>query len=231
MALTQTFSISFRRPRLVLHGLLSLLGALTLVGSVACGSASSPPAPGSPTASPPSPTESLQSDDFGPLAVVDSLGGSLALGGTGPIHIEENCVRMTRGNGEMLLLIWHANEVRWDEENREIIYSSAADPDAQPVAIRVRIGGIGDPVAIQIRGLGDQRLRIQWRSYAVVVRVEIEGIWRAVAVGIEAKLLDGPVTVNIVRPSEPGYRARLEFEGEVTAESIGAAFDMQSKMH
>ena len=89
----------------------------------------------------------------------------------------------------MLLLIWHANEVRWDEENREIIYSSAADPDAQPVAIRVRIGGIGDPVAIQIRGLGDQRLRIQWRSYAVVVRVEIEGIWRAVAVGIEREIL------------------------------------------
>ena len=45
----------------------------------------------------------------------------------------------------MLLLIWHANEVRWDDENREIIYSSAADPDARPITIRdgdtITVGG------------------------------------------------------------------------------------------
>ena len=45
----------------------------------------------------------------------------------------------------MLLLIWHASEVRWDEEEREITYSSAADPDGQPITIRegdtITVGG------------------------------------------------------------------------------------------
>ena len=122
----------------------TLLAALTLIALVACGSASSPPAPASPTASPP-PAESLQGDDFGPLAVIDNLGGDAALGGIGPVRIEDNCVTMTRENGDVVLLIWHAAEVRWDEEDREIIYSSAAYPDAQPITIRdgdtITVGG------------------------------------------------------------------------------------------
>ena len=72
---------------------------------------------------------------------------------------------------------------------------------------------------LAVAGFGLEATEIQG-----VLNFDNEGV---TAVGIEATLLDGPVTVNIVRPSEPGYRARLEFEGEVTAESIGAAFDMQ----
>lgn len=140
------FSIPFLRPRLLLYGLLSLLGALTLLASVACGSASSPANPGSRTASPPSPTESLQAVDLGPLAVIDSLGGSLALGGTGPVHIEDDCVTMTLlVNGEILLLIWLANEVRWDDDDREITYSSTSDANAESLTIRdgdiITVGG------------------------------------------------------------------------------------------
>lgn len=70
------YSIQLLRPRLLLQGSLLPLAALTLLVLVACGSAASPPTSGSPTASSPSPTESLQSDDFGPLAVIDSLGGT-----------------------------------------------------------------------------------------------------------------------------------------------------------
>lgn len=136
--------IAFRRPGHFLQELLPLLGALTLMGLVACGSASSPPV-SSPTASSPSSTESLQSDDLGPLTVIDATGGSLALGGTGPVRIEENCVTMALANGDILLLIWHANEVRWDADSREITYSSAAHPDAQPITIHdgdtITVGG------------------------------------------------------------------------------------------
>ncbi|MCH8200801.1 MAG: hypothetical protein IIB85_02640 [Chloroflexi bacterium] len=79
------------------------------------------------------------------MAVIDNLGGDAALGGIGPVRIEDNCVTMTRENGDVVLLIWHAAEVRWDEEDREIIYSSAAYPDAQPITIRdgdtITVGG------------------------------------------------------------------------------------------
>jgi uncharacterized protein (TIGR02099 family) len=46
------------------------------------------------------------------------------------------------------------------------------------------------------------------------------------ATGIEGILLDGPVTADVSRPSEPGYRARLDFEGEVAAESVGDALGL-----
>lgn len=67
--------IAFRRAELLLQGLLPLLAALTLIALLACDSSSSPTQT-TPTDSPPSPTESLRSDDFGPLAVIDSLGGT-----------------------------------------------------------------------------------------------------------------------------------------------------------
>ncbi len=66
------FSIPLLHPRLLLHALLSLLGALTLLALVACGSYS--PTAISPTGASPAPTERLQSDDFEPLAAIDSLG-------------------------------------------------------------------------------------------------------------------------------------------------------------
>jgi len=46
------------------------------------------------------------------------------------------------------------------------------------------------------------------------------------ATGIEGILLDGPVTADVSRPSEPGYRARLDFDGEVAAESVGDALGL-----
>ena len=136
---------AFRRPWSRRNVLLSLLGTLTLVGSVACGSDSSPPPSGSPTVPPSSPAATLQSGDFGPLAVIESPGGSDALGGTGPVHIDDDCVTMTLSNGDILLLIWHAAEVRWDEQEQEITFSSAASPDAEPITIRdgdtITVGG------------------------------------------------------------------------------------------
>ncbi len=45
-------------------------------------------------------------------------------------------------------------------------------------------------------------------------------------VGIEATLLDGPVTASVSSSDEEGYRAQLDFEGEISAESIGVAFDL-----
>ena len=121
-------SIPFRRRGPRRHRLHWLLLVLALIGSGACG-----------------PTQSRQSNDFGPLAVIDGLGGEDALGGTGPVHIGDSCVTMTRSNGEVLLLIWHAPEVGWDEQSREITFNSAADPGAAPITIRdgdtITVGG------------------------------------------------------------------------------------------
>src|SRR3972149_8675602 len=103
------------------------LGASMLGLLLACGDDSIPEPSGSPVTSP---TQSAQADEFGPLAVIDSAGGSAARGGTGPLRVDDNCVTMTRENGETLMLIWHAAEVRWDEGNEEIIFSSAAQPEA-----------------------------------------------------------------------------------------------------
>jgi len=44
--------------------------------------------------------------------------------------------------------------------------------------------------------------------------------------GIEATLLDGPVVAHVGGSEEPGYRARIDFEGEVAAESVREAFDL-----
>ena len=43
---------------------------------------------------------------------------------------------------------------------------------------------------------------------------------------IEANFLDGPFLARVVPTDELGYRARLDFGGEVDAEDLGAAFDM-----
>ena len=43
---------------------------------------------------------------------------------------------------------------------------------------------------------------------------------------IEAIFLDGPVVANVVDPELPGYRARLNLEGEVTIDAVASAFDL-----
>ncbi|HEY8519746.1 MAG TPA: YhdP family protein [Gammaproteobacteria bacterium] len=44
--------------------------------------------------------------------------------------------------------------------------------------------------------------------------------------GIEGTLFDGPVTARVVPPEAPGYRARLEVSGDVTAAALAAALDL-----
>jgi uncharacterized protein (TIGR02099 family) len=49
------------------------------------------------------------------------------------------------------------------------------------------------------------------------------------ATDIEATFLDGPVTASVVVPNEPGYRAALTVDGEVTADGVFGAFDLPFK--
>jgi hypothetical protein len=79
------------------------------------------------------------------LAVIDNPGGSEALGATGPVHIGDGCVTMTQSNGNVLLLVWHSAEVRWDENDREITFTSALAARAEPIILRdgdiITVGG------------------------------------------------------------------------------------------
>jgi len=45
-------------------------------------------------------------------------------------------------------------------------------------------------------------------------------------VGIEATLLDGPVTVSVGLPEEPGYVANVAFDGEINVEAVETNFDL-----
>ncbi len=49
--------------------------------------------------------------------------------------------------------------------------------------------------------------------------------------GIEAIFLNGPATVRVVEPDEPGYRVAIEVEGESTTAAVAAAFDMPLQEH
>ena len=44
--------------------------------------------------------------------------------------------------------------------------------------------------------------------------------------GIKATFLDGPVTVRVVEPDEPGYRVAIEMEGESTSAAVTTSFDL-----
>lgn len=128
-----------------------LLGALVVIGWVGCSSEPAPTPSDPSTEQWPSQAASVQGNDLGPLAVVDNPGGSDARGGMGPVRITDNCVTMMRENGENMVLIWHAAEVHWDEGKQEITYSSASEPEAEPITIRegdtIEVGGealVGD---------------------------------------------------------------------------------------
>lgn len=131
LALTRrccSFRLAWLEQRI--HLLLSLLSLLALIGLVACDADSSP-----------SPSDS------GPLIVVDVGGGSDSLGGTAPVDIGDNCVTMEQSNGNLLLLVWHSAEggweVGWNDDEREITFSSPAEPET--VTIRdgdiITVGG------------------------------------------------------------------------------------------
>jgi hypothetical protein len=153
------------------------LPLLCIFAVSACGGGSSPSA--SPSPSPSSPTQSGQSNNLGPLAVFDDpgTGAVLALGGTGPIHIEDACVTMTLPNGEALLLVWRSAEVRWDENQREITFSSKAVADAAPITIRdgdtITVGGesLQDhvPVTRNLVWLATPQASCEGRQWAVNV--------------------------------------------------------------
>ncbi len=81
----------------------------------------------------------------------------------------------------------------------------------------------------------DAELRLQDGELTVagfgLTATEIQGVLNlsndsVTGAGIEAILLEGPVTTNVVPSDEPGYRSRLEFAGEVAAESVGEAFGL-----
>src|SRR5437867_4220823 len=136
MTLTHIFAFPLLRSAGRPRGLLPFLAALGVVGCVASDSGSSSTPSSSPTGQQSFTTDPLQSHGFGPLAVLDSGGGSDARGGMGPLRINDNCVTMTRENGEILLLVWHATEVTWDQGSREISFSSVSRPDADPIILR-----------------------------------------------------------------------------------------------
>jgi hypothetical protein len=70
------------------------------------------------------------SRDYGPLAVVpDSDGRDEALAGPGTIRIDENCVTLTMPPDIILIPVWYAGDVRWDEENREITFDIPSQDD------------------------------------------------------------------------------------------------------
>lgn len=84
-------------------------------------------------------------------------GGHEALGGSGPVRIEDECVTLTSSNGNVLLLVWLSADVTWDEDEREITF---APSEGLPTSIRdgaiLTVGGSsltsqdGDPVAREI---------------------------------------------------------------------------------
>jgi hypothetical protein len=125
-------------PQGRLHGFLSWLGFLAMIGLVACDSDSTP-----------APTS------YGPLSVVEGTGGDEARGGRGPIRIGDECVNLTIENGQELLLVWYVHEegwqVAWNDEDRLIAFTS---PGESAISIRdgdiVTVGGsslIGDSPA------------------------------------------------------------------------------------
>ena len=79
------------------------------------------------------------------MAVIDGWEGRQALGGTGPIDIGKSCVTMTLANGEVLMLVWGSRQVGWDEEEREIAFTSAGVGHAEPIIIHdgdvITVGG------------------------------------------------------------------------------------------
>jgi hypothetical protein len=116
-----------------------IVSALT-VTALSCGSDSSP--------LPNSSATSASNPDLarlGPLAVIETPVGSDARGGVGPVQIDESCVTMTRENGEVLLLVWHADDVTWNQTGEEIIFSSTSIGDSSPVTIKngdtITVGG------------------------------------------------------------------------------------------
>lgn len=102
--------------------------------------------------------------ELGPLAILSPgiVGGSDALGGSGSVRIEDDCVTLPTSNGNVLLLIWHADDVSWDEGEREITFTSS-----EGIATAIRDGDIltvggesltsqdGPPVARDITWLAE----------------------------------------------------------------------------
>lgn len=127
------------------RAVLVLICGLGIAGLTACGSDSTPAPSGSTSQLTAAPTGNPGDTELGPLAVIDSSGGSLARGGTGPIHIGAYCVTMTREDGDVLLLIWLVGQVSWDEQERVITFVRATEPDEEPITVRdgdiVTVGG------------------------------------------------------------------------------------------
>jgi hypothetical protein len=158
------------KPRL-LQGVFVLGFALCVIS--ACGSGSQ-----SPTTTPSS--ADGQAVDYGPLAVLPpSEFRSLAGGRAGPIRIGHECVTVEAPEG-LALLIWHSEDVTWDEETRSLTFTSIK-PSVTPITIRdgdkYQFGGISDQGIT--RGLTflvppDEMCQ---GTRLIVDFVEIHGLW------------------------------------------------------
>ncbi|HEY5625851.1 MAG TPA: hypothetical protein VIT93_05125 [Dehalococcoidia bacterium] len=82
---------------------------------------------------------------------------------------------MTVENGDVLLLVWRADEVLWDESERLIAYTNAAGPDATPIMIRdgdtITVGGElledGAPISGNLIWLATPRETCNGRAWLV----------------------------------------------------------------
>ena len=63
-------------------------------------------------------------DGWGPLAVLPPQDGTdtAAIGGT--LRISSSCVYLEQDNGLKVLLVWHADRVRWHEETETIEFTN-----------------------------------------------------------------------------------------------------------
>jgi hypothetical protein len=154
---------------------MGVLALLVCVG-VACGAGSSSPKSVS------SPSE--KPVNYGPLALAEPSDTRVGTGaGTGPIEITEEFVTVDTLDG-LTHLIWYANEVRWDEQDRTIIYRSI-NPAATPISFRegdiVDLGGAEpwDGLRYGTLHVTDQCINLQapdGASYLLVFQID-DVIW------------------------------------------------------
>ena len=79
----------------------------------------------------------MDPSDAGPLATRGAIGRSCRhwASGSGPSRSSEECVTR-RHIGRLHHLVWYADEVRWDAQERAITYTRASNPSATPVIFR-----------------------------------------------------------------------------------------------
>ncbi len=92
----------------------------------------------------------LPVDTWGPLAVLPPRDGMNTLAAGGPLRITDTCVYL-EAHGQVYLLLWHADQVTWNEESRTITFENFPwSDDGRIVTLRD-----GDQVVVGGSGSGD----------------------------------------------------------------------------